>query len=221
MTVRAVEVDSTFGFVDLAGFTALTDAHGDREAVALVDRFEAAANSALTADDQLVKTVGDAVMLRFDRIMNAITGTAAIFKRCTSEAGFPVLRAGLHHGPAVARGHDWFGATVNLAARVAAQARGGQLLATAQVAQTASRAGITVTALGLYRLRNVFSPVELFDVSVGAPVAGTVIDPVCRMQVQIAAAAGTLRHGGNDWWFCSLDCAAAFAAAPDRYAPTP
>jgi YHS domain-containing protein len=67
----------------------------------------------------------------------------------------------------------------------------------------------------------VFSPVELFDVSVGAPVAGTVIDPVCRMQVQIAAAAGTLRHGGNDWWFCSLDCAAAFAAAPDRYAPTP
>jgi class 3 adenylate cyclase/YHS domain-containing protein len=221
MPVRAAEVDSTFGFVDLAGFTALTDAHGDREAVALIDRFEAAANSALTADDQLVKTIGDAVMLPFDTIMNAITGTAAIFKRCTSEAGFPVLRAGLHHGPAVARGHDWFGATVNLAARVAAQARGGQLLATAQVAQTASKAGITVTALGLYRLRNVFAPVELFDVSVGAPVSGTVIDPVCRMQVQVAAAAGTLRHGGTDWWFCSLDCAAAFAAAPDRSAPTP
>jgi len=221
MTARGAEVDSTFGFVDLAGFTALTDAHGDREALALIDRFEAAANSALTADDQLVKTIGDAVMLRFDTIMNAITGTAAIFERCSTEAGFPVLRAGLHHGPAVARGHDWFGATVNLSARVAAAARGGQLLATAQVAQTASQAGITVTALGLYRLRNVFAPVELFDVSVGAPVTGTVIDPVCRMQVRIAAAAGTPRHGGIDWWFCSLDCAAAFAAAPDRYAPTP
>lgn len=215
------EVDSTFGFVDLAGFTALTDAHGDREAVALVDRFEAAASAALSADDQLVKTVGDAVMLRFATIANAITGTAAIFGRCTSEAGFPVLRAGLHHGPAIARGDDWFGATVNLAARVAAQARGGQLLATAQVARTARQSGVTVTGLGLCRLRNVTAPVELFDISVGAPVAGTVIDPVCRMQVQIAAATGTLRHNGTDWWFCSMDCAAAFATAPDRYAPTP
>jgi adenylate cyclase len=221
MTVPAAEAYSTFGFVDLAGFTALTDAHGDREAIALVDRFEAAANSALTADDQLVKTVGDAVMLRFDTIVNAISGTAAIFQRCTGEAGFPVLRAGLHHGPAVARGHDWFGATVNLTARVAAQARGGQLLATAQVAQTARQLGVTVTGLGVFGLHNVIAPVELFDVSVGAPVAGTVIDPVCRMQVQIAAAAGTLRHGGTDWWFCSLECAAAFASAPDRYSLAP
>jgi YHS domain-containing protein len=63
--------------------------------------------------------------------------------------------------------------------------------------------------------------VELFDVSVGAPQAGTVVDPVGGMQVQIAAAAGTLRHGGTDWWFCSLDCAAAFATPPDRYSPTP
>lgn len=217
MRAPSAESDSTFGFVDLAGFTALTDAHGDREAVALIDRFEAAAAAALTADDQLVKTVGDAVMLRFATIVNAITGTAAIFERCTSEAGFPVVRAGLHHGPAVARGDDWFGATVNLAARVAAQARGGQLLATAQVAETARHAGITVSRIGRFGLRNVLAPVELFDVSVGAPQAGTVIDPVCRMQVQTAAAAGTLRHGGRDWWFCSLACAAAFAAAPDRY----
>lgn len=217
MTPPAAEVESTFGFVDLAGFTALTDAHGDREAVALVDRFEAVATAALTADDQLVKTVGDAVMLRFASIVNAISGTSAIFLRCTSEAGFPVLRAGLHHGRAVARGNDWFGATVNLAARVAAQARGGQLLATAQVAETARQTGITVTALSSFRLRNVIASVQLFDVSVGAPDADTVIDPVCRMQVQIAAAAGTLRHDSSDWWFCSLDCAGAFAAAPDRY----
>jgi adenylate cyclase len=107
-----------------------------------------------------------------------------------------------------------------LAARVAAQPRGGQLLATAQVAET-GQGGITVTGLGLVRLRNVIAPVELFDVSVGAPGAGIVIDPVCRMQVRIAAAAGTLGHGGTDWWFCSLDCAGAFAAAPDRYTSTP
>lgn len=67
----------------------------------MVDRYEAVTTVALTANDQLVKTVDDAVMLRFATIVNAITGTAAIFQRCTSETGFQVLRAGLHHGRAV------------------------------------------------------------------------------------------------------------------------
>jgi adenylate cyclase len=115
----AAESAWTFGFVDLAGFTALTDAHGDREAVAVVDRFETIVVESLTADDQLVKTIGDAVMLRFASMTTAIAGTRRIFAQCISGAGFPAARAGLHHGPAVARGQDWFGATVNIAARLA------------------------------------------------------------------------------------------------------
>lgn len=217
----STEAEWTFAFVDLAGFTALTAAHGDRDAIALIDRFEDKVTTSLTADDQLVKTIGDAVMLRFATVASAIAGTARIFDRCMSETGFPVPRAGLHHGPAVARGTDWYGATVNLAARVTGQAHGGQLLATSLVAETARSDGVVVTALGPFHLRNVPVPVELFEVAVCPPVGGTVIDPVCRMQVPIAKAAGTLRHHGVDRWFCSLACAAAFAAAPDHYLSTP
>ncbi|RFZ21386.1 pH-sensitive adenylate cyclase [Mycobacterium marinum] len=208
----------TFGFVDLAGFTALTDAHGDREAVTLVDRFETVVAESLTADDQLVKTIGDAVMLRFATPATAVAGARRIFARCTSGTGFPAPRAGLHHGPAVARGQDWFGATVNVAARVAAHSRGGQLLATRNVAETARRAGTRVAALGTVHLRNVVAPVELYDLDVGAQIGGMVIDPVCRMQVASGDVAGTVHHQGRKYSFCSTGCIAQFVAQPGRYA---
>ncbi|AOS92115.1 YHS domain-containing protein [Mycobacterium intracellulare] len=207
----------TFGFVDLAGFSALTDVHGDREAVAVVDRLEAIVTESLTVDDQLVKAMGDAVMLRFATTETAFTCTQRIFAKCTSDTGFPAPRGGLHHGPAVARGQDWFGATVNIAARVAAYGRGGQLLATREVAETARRAGASVTALGPVRLRNIVARVELYDLDVGATVHGNVIDPVCRMQVSTGTVAGTLHHHGRYYQFCSTSCAAVFAAQPDHY----
>src|SRR5205823_6522162 len=99
---------------------------------------------------------------------------------------------------------DWFGATVNLAARVAAQASGGQLLGTAEVAAAASSAGFTVIELGALQLRNLSEPVELFQIEICPELAGTALDPVCRMQVPRAEAAGRLRYRQHDFWFCSL-----------------
>jgi adenylate cyclase len=46
---------------------------------------------------------------------------------------------------------------------------------------------------------------------------GADLDPFCRMQVPRSGAAGHLRHGEHDFWFCSLECAATFAAHPERY----
>jgi YHS domain-containing protein len=45
-----------------------------------------------------------------------------------------------------------------------------------------------------------------------------VIDPVCRMQVQIPRAVATIAHAGSAYHFCSLKCAGAFASAPELYA---
>jgi class 3 adenylate cyclase len=58
-------VEATFAFVDLAGFTAVTEAHGDAEAVSIVRMFRDRALDVLRPGDELVKTIGDAVMLRF------------------------------------------------------------------------------------------------------------------------------------------------------------
>jgi len=218
---RVSDIEATFGFVDLAGFTALTEAHGDDEAVGLLDRFEAITTEALGTGGQLVKTIGDAVMVRFPDPSAAIGAVSRLFSAAAAEPGLPVLRAGLHHGTAIERVGDYLGASVNLAARVAGQAHGGQVLATIEVAEEARRSGVTVVDLGAFELRNIAQPVELFELEVCPAAAGTAIDPVCRMQVARADAAGRLRHRDRDYWFCSLRCVAAFAADPDRHVTQP
>lgn len=161
MTAPASETEATFGFVDLAGFTALTEVHGDSEAVALLDRFEAIANDSLGLGDRLVKTIGDAVMVVFPRPDAAVAALSRLFV-ALAETELPVARAGLHHGPAIERGGDYLGASVNLTARVAAQAQGGQVLATIEVADAARISGVAVVDLGCFTLRNITEPVQLF-----------------------------------------------------------
>lgn len=207
----------TFAFVDLAGFTALTEAHGDTDAAALIERFEQLTRDSLTDGGRLVKTIGDAVMLVFTTPDAALDGVARLVQACVAEPGCPLPRAGLHQGTAVERGGDYIGGSVNLAARVAGQAHGGQVVATHSVAEAARRHDIRVVDLGAFELRNLSAPVELFELELCPLVAGSVVDPVCRMQWQRAEAIGRLRHHDHDYWFCSLDCAARFATDPDRY----
>jgi class 3 adenylate cyclase len=123
----------------------------------------------------------------------------------------------LHHCPAVERDGDLFGAAVNLTARVAAQAFGGQVLATEEVAEAARAADIATVALGSFSLRNLLQPVELWEIHLCPLPSGGAVDPVCRMRIDRAQAAGRLRHSGTDCWFCSLECVAAFATDPTHF----
>jgi adenylate cyclase len=210
-------VERTFCFVDLAGFTALTEAHGDNEAVALLDEFLAMARRALAPGDELVKTIGDAVMLASPAPEPALRALIAVMASCQARGGFPLPRAGAHHGTAIARGGDYLGGAVNLAARVAGHASGGQLLATPVVAAAAEGLGLGVLDLGPHQLRNVSEPIDLFEIRVGAGETSHTVDPVCRMHIDREHAAGSLHHEGHDYWFCSLACVSAFAANPAPY----
>jgi class 3 adenylate cyclase len=211
-------VSATFCFVDVAGFTALTEAHGDHAAAHLVERFEILVNNALPKAARLVDTIGDAALVSTPTPHAALDFLSELFSTVSAETDFPALRAGLNHGEVVKRGERFYGATLNLAARVASLARGGQIVATAPVAEVAAQRGVRVTAIGEFHLKNVHVPVELFALHLPGTEVEAVTDPVCRMLVDPERAAGHLRHKGRDYWFCSLDCAARFAAAPDSYA---
>ena len=213
----AETVERTISFVDLAGFTALTEAHGDLDAVDLLDRFISLARESLSAGDELVKSIGDAVMLASPGPGAAVAALAGLWERCSETSGFLLPRAGAHHGPAISRDGDYLGATVNLAARVAGHAGGGQVLVTSGVALAARASGFEVAELGPHRLRNVAESVELFEVCFGTSEPSGAIDPVCRMRVEPELAAGSLCHEGQRFWFCSMPCVAAFAADPSRY----
>lgn len=204
----------TFG--DLAGFTALTEAHGDIAAADIAEQLVADAESVLGVGDRLVKAIGDAVLLTSVDAASAITLIFRLFDACERDARFPDLRAGLHYGPVVERGGDVFGTTVNVAARLAAQAGGGQILATRPVADAAPSVDVQVRGLGCMTLHNLTIPVELFKL-VRDGANDRDVDPVCRMRVNPATAAGRLTYAGGDYLFCSLDCAGKFAAQPDRF----
>lgn len=211
----------TFLFADLAGFTALTEAHGDEHAADLVGDFSAAVRALLGDHGAVeVKQLGDALMLHVDDPAEAVALGLRIVHEIGARHGFPTVRVGMHTGPAVERGGDWFGTTVNVAARVSAIAGGGEVLLTEATAAGLSRQRVELHARGHHRFKNVGEPVVVYAaVSRGQGSQQDLeIDPVCRMAVEAEHAAGTLTHEGVEYRFCSLECAAAFAADPQRYA---
>jgi class 3 adenylate cyclase/YHS domain-containing protein len=215
-----MEVERTFAFVDLAGFTALTEAHGDREAIATVKAFRERTERVLASGDELVKSIGDALMLAFPTPHAAVGALTRLFEQeLRGGAALLLPRAGAHHGTAVADDGDYFGQAVNLAARVAAQASGGQLLVTGAVALAARDLDHVIVHVGAVPLRGMADPVDLYDVEVDAGDT-TAIDPVCAMRVPTAGAhALSLAWAGRHLWFCGLPCVARFAADPDAYLP--
>jgi adenylate cyclase len=218
-TPSDTEVEATFAFVDLAGFTAVTEAHGDTEAVAIVRAFRDRALQVLGPEDELVKTIGDAVMLRFPTPRAAITALRELLQRELVVRDAALLpRAGAHHGHAVVVDDDYYGATVNLAARVAGEARGGQLLVTTCAALAARDLGLIVTHVGSVQLRNVSESVDIYDIRTGDEPGTVVTDPVCQMRVPTTGDATiALDWSGQRFHFCGLPCLARFASDPDRY----
>jgi adenylate cyclase len=210
----------TFLFADIAGYTALTEAHGDEEAAELARGFcRAVAERARAGGGEVVKTIGDAVMVRHENTVAAVElGLAAAHEVLTGH-GSPAVRVGLHHGPALEQDGDWFGATVNLAARIAGLAAGGEVLMSVAVLEAVGELpGVALESRGEHRLRNISAPVALFAAVVDARTEEERhLDPVCRMLVAEGREAGMLRHREATYRFCSLECVRRFLRDPDAY----
>jgi adenylate cyclase len=211
----------SFLFADLAGFTALTEAHGDERAADLVGEFCERARSLLPAyGGEEVKLIGDAMMIRVAEADRAIRLALRLAREVGGRHGFPGVRVGLHTGPAVQRGGDWFGATVNLAARVSSIALAGEVLATGttRAAAASKLPDLEFRPRGPQRFKNVSRRIEVFAAGPrgeSGP-ARLVIDPVCQMAVDPGHAAATRRRDGRDHFFCSEACAITFDEVPGR-----
>ncbi|MBJ8340820.1 YHS domain-containing protein [Antrihabitans sp. YC3-6] len=207
---------SAVAFLDLSGFTALTEAHGDQHAADLALQLAAYARSALGNGDRLVKTLGDAVMLTSPTPERALALIVRIVDAWVTRAGnVPILRGGLHYGPVVRRADDVYGNTVNLAARVAGAAKNDQILLTDPIAHAALAAKLPLSHLGPRRFRNITDTVEVYALDIDC-LCGQV-DPVCRMRIRPDSARARLNYEGVEYDFCSPTCADSFRARPDRY----
>jgi adenylate cyclase len=213
--------ESTFLFADLAGFTALTEAHGDERAADMAAEFSDLVRALLASHwAEEVKTIGDAVMLVCREPGAGVELGLRILEKVEARPAFPVVRVGMNTGPAVERGGDWFGAAVNVAARISGAAAGGEVLLTdATRAAAGALEGVELRRHGELALRNIRDPVLVYRaVRHGAADETLPVDPVCRMAISEYHAAGRLTHEGREYLFCSLDCAAEFASNPRHYA---
>ena len=115
----------TFVFADLAGYTALTEQHGDETAAAVAHEFARVMRMLSRKHGaRQIKTMGDGVMIwspDADRAVALAAEALASFRT-------PPLRIGVHTGSAIRRGSDWFGSAVNVAARLADQAAPSEAL---------------------------------------------------------------------------------------------
>jgi class 3 adenylate cyclase/YHS domain-containing protein len=212
----------TVAFADLAGFTALTEAHGDSSAANVAERFVELAVDLLRDDARLVKTIGDAVMITSTNPQTGLRFGLDLLRNVENEHDFPGVRVGLHHGPTIERNGDLFGTTVNIAARLTAHAHVGQLLTTEVIATlVVQRHDLSAVNLGATVLKNITEAVEIYEVKDHTPQpTSQVLDPVCRMYVDADAAPARLPWADRIWHFCSFECAAAFAQNPGRHGAT-
>ncbi len=154
----------TFLFADLVGFTALAEIEGDDRALEAVLALHDRVRDLLDehAAEQ-VKTLGDGVMLRCRDPRAAVKLGLRVVEELADEADLPAVRIGIHTGPAVTRDGDWYGRTVNVAARLCAVAPGGEVM----VSETTRRAAGDIADVDwgkreLHWLRNVSEPVGTY-----------------------------------------------------------
>jgi adenylate cyclase len=153
----------TFLFADISGYSQLTEQNGDEAAAEVAIRFaQEMAEMAAAHGAELVKCVGDGVMVHSRCAAAAIDLALDVQRRLAASPVLPPVHVGIHTGPAVERAGDWWGATVNVASRVADAAEAGQLLITEATRVAAGRSPAQLRGLGSRRFRNISSPVSLY-----------------------------------------------------------
>ncbi len=142
-------------FLDITGYTRLTEERGDEAAADLAARLAGLVRrSSLEHGGTPVKWLGDGVMFYFRESAAAVLAALEMVEVVGSQ-GLPPAHVGIHAGPVVFQEGDYFGRTVNLAARIAEYARPGEVLVSQEVVDAADAAPVSFVEIGPVELKGV------------------------------------------------------------------
>jgi adenylate cyclase len=151
-------------FLDLAGYTLLTEERGDQAAAALVESLAVLVRRLAGEHGGVpAKWLGDGVMFYFREPAGAVLAALQMIEELP-KAGLPPAHVGVAAGPVVVQGGDYFGRTVNLASRIASRAGAGQVLVSESVLQAPAPDGVRFVELGEVQLKGFAGPVRLLEV---------------------------------------------------------
>ena len=149
------------GFVDLTGYTGLTEEHGDAAAADLADRLADVVRETVgERGGRAVKFLGDGAMFHFAQPIDSVRCGLDLVERIPSR-GLPKAHVGVNAGPVVFRDGDYFGRTVNAAARIADYARPGEVLVAEEVLAGSRPSDVRFEPLGPVSLKGLSAPVVL------------------------------------------------------------
>jgi adenylate cyclase len=159
--VASAERHPAMCFLDITGYTRLTDERGDAAAAAMAEQLgRLVQRSSVEHGGRAVKWLGDGVMFWFRDPGQGVVAALEMAEGVTS-AGLPPAHVGLHAGPVLFQDGDYYGQTVNLASRIADYARPGEVLVSQAVVDRSAEVAVTFVDVGPAELKGVPGSVQL------------------------------------------------------------
>ncbi len=156
-------------FLDVSGYTQLTNERGDAAAAELAERLNRIVQRvAVEHGGRAIKWLGDGVMFHFPVPRDGVVAALTMIQQLAG-AGLPPAHVGLHAGPVVVQQGDYYGQTVNLASRIGDYARPGEVLVSRALVDEAGNEGLDFAPIGPVMLKGISSPVDLYSARFATP----------------------------------------------------
>ena len=216
-----MRVHRSFAFVDVSGFTALTELEGDERAVDVLTAFRALLRDICARRGvRIAKWLGDGVMLvcvETRPLLETILELHFVVGVVSGPVKTVSIRSGINAGEVILmEGDDYVGHCVNVAARLCDLAPAGQALATPSVMTHLPSWGVGVSQTHV-TLRGVEKPVPASSIQMahGGPDAS--LDPICGLPLTHDTAE-EIAHDvrGSVVLFCSPGCVDTWRRRPAR-----
>jgi adenylate cyclase len=203
-----VRVHRSFAFLDLSGFTALTETQGDERAVSILSAFRSMARDVCSRRGvRIAKWLGDGAMLVGVDTTPLVAATLEL-QFASARAVDPIaVRCGLAADFVILHeGDDYIGHAVNVAARLCELAPGGEVWAGPNIVEHLPPWG-AVLSEGESVIRGLEHPMWVFRLGLAALEGPTSPDPVCGIPLTLAVADNVARDAlRNPVLFCSESC---------------
>jgi adenylate cyclase len=149
-------------FVDLTGFTRLTEERGDEAAAQVAGRLVALVNEiSRHRGGRPIRWLGDGGLFYFREPGTAVVAGLDLVERGPA-VDLPPAHVGIHTGPVISQDGDVYGRTVNLAARIASYAQAGQVVVSQETAQHSGDPQVWFDPLGAVELKGIAKPLPLY-----------------------------------------------------------
>jgi adenylate cyclase len=150
-------------FADLSGYTRLTEESGDEEAARVSLKLAELVNDIASRHrGAVVKMLGDGVHFHFRDPHDAVMASLEIVDT-VHPADLPPAHVGVNAGPMIYDEGDYFGRTVNIAARIASQAGPNQVFVGEDVLRHVTPSGFRLVEVGAFELKGIAEPLMLYE----------------------------------------------------------